>query len=115
MELLEQIVKHKRDEEEVEVNLLTIKDEYAEQQINFLTQMKDNLEASGLLFSWKFDESETIHARHIVTDSGWKILLDRGLDIFQQYDMNDAFAVSNRNQKFRACKAFEVTYVRAKK
>ena len=47
-----------------------------------------------------------------MTDTGWKILLDRGLDIFQQYEMNDAFAVANRMQKFRQCKAFEVTYLR---
>ena len=26
---------------------------------------------------------QDIHARHIVTDHGWKISLDRGLDIFQ--------------------------------
>lgn len=116
MELLEQIVKYKPDDEEVQVNLHTIRDEHnSEQQVNFLTQMKESLEPAGLLFSWKFDESETIHARHIVADNGWKILLDRGLDIFQQYDMNDAFAVANRNQKFRACKAFEVTYVKTKK
>lgn len=116
MELLEQIVKCKPDDEEVQINLHTIRDEHnSEQQANFLTQMKESLEPAGLLFSWKFDESETIHARHIVADNGWKILLDRGLDIFQQYDMNDAFSVANRNQKFRACKAFEVTYVRNKK
>lgn len=116
MELMEQIVKYKPDDEEVQVNLHTIRDEHnSEQQVNFLTQMKESLEPAGLIFSWKFDESETIHARHIVADNGWKILLDRGLDIFQQYDMNDAFAVANRNQKFRACKAFEVTYVKNKK
>lgn len=116
MELLEQIVKWKPDDEEVQINLHTIRDEHnSEQQVNFLTQMKESLEPAGLLFSWKFDENETIHARHIVADNGWKILLDRGLDIFQQYDMNDAFSVANRNQKFRACKAFEVTYVRNKK
>ena len=37
-----------------------------------------------------------IHARHIVTDTGWKISLDRGLDIFQQYSMNDTFSLANR-------------------
>lgn len=116
MELMEQIVKYKPDDEEVQVSLHTIMDEHnSEQQVNFLTQMKESLEPAGLIFTWKFDESETIHARHIVADNGWKILLDRGLDIFQQYDMNDAFAVANRNQKFRACKAFEVTYVKNKK
>ncbi|MFZ4715528.1 MAG: BREX system Lon protease-like protein BrxL [Bacteriovoracaceae bacterium] len=116
MELLEQIAKNKADDEEILVNLNTIRDEQgAEQQVNFLTQMKESLVSAGLLFSWSFDESETIHARHIVADNGWKILLDRGLDIFQQYDMNDAFAVANRNQRFRACKAFEVTYIKTKK
>ncbi len=50
--------------------------------------------------------------RHIVTDQGWKISLDRGLDIFQRYEMNDAFALANRMQRYRACKAFEVTYLR---
>ena len=116
MELLEQIVKHKSEDEEVMVNLTTIKDEHNfEQQAKFLSQMKDSLEPAGLVFTWSFDESETIHARHIVADNGWKILLDRGLDIFQQYDMNDAFAVANRNQRFRACKAFEVTYVKTNK
>jgi ATP-dependent Lon protease len=39
-------------------------------------------------------------------------MLDRGLDIFQQYDMNDAFAFANRLQQFRTCKAFEITFLR---
>lgn len=67
----------------------------------------------GIRFSWQFDNANTIHARHIVTDHGWKILLDRGLDIFQHYEMNDAFAFANRLQQVRACKAFEVTYLSA--
>jgi hypothetical protein len=65
------------------------------------------------LSDWELDGSGTIHARHIATDTGWKILLDRGLDIFQHYDMQDAFALSNRLQKFRRCKAFEVTFVKS--
>jgi ATP-dependent Lon protease len=56
--------------------------------------------------------SGSIHARHIVTDTGWKILLDRGLDIFPYYEMNEAFAFANRIQQFRQCKAFEITYLR---
>jgi predicted ATP-dependent Lon-type protease len=38
----------------------------------------------------------------------------RYLDIFQHYEMNDAFAFSNRLQQFRPCKAFEITYLRDK-
>ena len=69
-------------------------------------------EAIGIHFSWEHDASSTIHARHIVTDHGWKILLDRGLDIFQRYEMNDAFDFANRLQRYRACKGFEVTVLR---
>jgi len=71
-------------------------------------------EGSGVDFTWAFDETGTAHARHIVTDTGWKISLDRGLDIFQQYPMNDAFSLANRLQQQRAAKQFEVTYLRVK-
>ena len=47
---------------------------------------------------WEFDASNPIHARHIVTDHVWRILLDRGLDIFQHQEMSDAFAFANRLQ-----------------
>jgi ATP-dependent Lon protease len=53
-----------------------------------------------------------MHARHIVTDTGWKILLHRGLDIFQLYEMNDTFTFANRLQKYRRGKAFEVTFLK---
>jgi ATP-dependent Lon protease len=45
-------------------------------------------------------------------DSDEALSLDRGLDIFQRYDMNDAFDFANRLQQYRACRAFEVTYLR---
>ena len=50
---------------------------------------------AGIEFTWEFDGTNTIHARHIVTDTNWKISLDRGLDIFQHYEMNNVFSVSN--------------------
>jgi ATP-dependent Lon protease len=50
-----------------------------------------------------------------VTDTGWKIMLDRGLDIFQHYDMNQALSINNRLQQYRSCKAFEITYLREDK
>ena len=34
------------------------------------------------------------------------------LDVFQRYEMNDAFNLNNRLQETRACKAFEVTYLK---
>ena len=113
MELMETIIRIKPVEEEVAVHLITIaNDRDPEQQIEYFTEIQNSVQVAGISFTWEFDTTETIHARHIVTDTGWKISLDRGLDIFQQYAMNDAFSLANKMQKFRSCKGFEVTYIK---
>lgn len=113
MELMETIIKNKPIEDEVAVHLITIvSDRNPKQQIEYFTEIQNSVQAAGIAFTWEFDTTETIHARHIITNTGWKISLDRGLDIFQQYAMNDAFNLSNRMQQFRSCKGFEVTYIR---
>ena len=113
MEFLETVVKHKAPDEEVTVHLVTTEDELkGEQQKENFEKMKESAGAVGVSFTWEFDGTGTIHARHIVTDHGWKISLDRGLDIFQHYGMNDAFTFANRLQQYRPCKAFEVTFIR---
>lgn len=113
MELLETIAKQKADDDEVEVHLITSEDEFkGPQQEEWFGNIEEAMATVGIKFTWKFDDSHTIHARHIVTDHGWKISLDRGLDIFQHYEMNDSFSITNRLQRFRSCKAFEVTYLK---
>ncbi|MCP5335199.1 MAG: BREX system Lon protease-like protein BrxL [Oceanospirillaceae bacterium] len=113
MEFMETIVKVKPAGDEVVVSLVTVEDEFkGDQQREWLDQIQRSMYSVGIKFAYSFDNSGSQHARHIVTDHGWKISLDRGLDIFQQYDMNDAFQLSNRMQKHRACKAFEVTYIK---
>lgn len=113
MELLETVVKFKAPDEEVSVHLVTVEDEFkGEQQKENFEKIQAGAAAAGIDFTWTFDTSGTLHARHIITDHGWKISLDRGLDIFQHYEMNDAFSFANRLQQHRACKAFEVTYIR---
>ncbi|OPY81712.1 MAG: hypothetical protein A4E70_01078 [Syntrophus sp. PtaU1.Bin005] len=113
MEFLETIAKMKQDEEEVTVHLITVEDDFKGlQQLDYFQKMQETCEPVGIHFTWEYNEAATIHARHILTDHGWKILLDRGLDIFQHYDMNDAFAIANRLQKYRPCKAFEVTFLK---
>ena len=114
MEFLETVVKHKALDEEVSVNLVTTEDAFkGEQQKENLEKMKESAGSVGINLSWEFDGTGTIHARHILTDHGWKISMDRGLDIFQHYEMNDTFIFTNRLQQFRPCKAFEVTFIRA--
>ncbi len=113
MEFLETIVKYKSEDDDLAVHLVTLIDEFkSEQQLEHLYQIKDSCLSAGINFTWEFDNSGNIHARHIVLDNGWKILLDRGLDVFQHYEMNDSFIFENRIQKFRLCKAFEVTFIK---
>lgn len=115
MELLETIVKNKAPDEEVSVHLITAEDEFrGDQQNENFEKIQESAHSVGVNFTWEFDDSGTIHARHIVTDHGWKISLDRGLDIFQQYEMNDTFTFANRMQQYRPCKAFEITFIKQK-
>ena len=113
MELLETIIQLKPEDEEVTVRLITSRDTYnPEKQEENLAKIQEVVAPAGVHFSWQFVDTDAIHARHIITDTGWKIALDRGLDIFQPYNMNDALDLANRLQEHRACRAFEVTYIR---
>ena len=116
MELIETALDHKAETEEVWVHLITSEDddrEYSRQE-EYLKQIKDSVDPAGIRFSWEYQDPSAIHARYIVVDTGWKISLDRGLDIFQRYEMNDAFTLTNRRQDQRPVKAFEVTYIQLK-
>jgi ATP-dependent Lon protease len=113
MELLEVVALRKPDGEDVRFRLLTAPDpEDPERQAGYLEQIRDGIAPLGVEFGWEFDGTNTIHARHLVTDTGWKILLDRGLDVFQRADLNSGFSPANRHQRFRQVKGFEVTYLK---
>lgn len=112
MELLEVVALRKPDGEDVQFRLITAPDpDDIERQTGYLEQIRDGIAPLGVEFSWAFDGTSTIHARHLVTDSGWKILLDRGLDVFQRADLNNGFSPASRHQRFRPVKTFEVTYL----
>lgn len=113
MELLEVLVELKEPDEEFDVELITTNDEFdVYKQEEYLKKLEESMLTAGINFIWKYDDKHSIHARHIVTDTGWKISLDRGLDIFQRYDYNDAFSLANKMQQNRSCMAFEVTYIK---
>lgn len=113
MELLETISKVNDPGQEVAVHVLTVEDEFgADKQVENFQKMADACASIGITFTWEFDQSGKKHDRDITTDTGWKIVLSRGLDVFQRYELNDAFSFSNRLQQHRQCKEFNVTYVR---
>jgi len=113
MELLETALTYKPEAEEISVHLITSEDDDREfsRQEEYLQQIKENVGPAGISFSWEYQDPSSIHARFLVLDTGWKISLDRGLDVFQRYEMNDAFTLANRRQDQRAVKAFEVTFI----
>ncbi len=112
-ELIQLVIRIKPVGEEVDVKLVTKRDDSnTSNQEELLSRLQENLEGSGINFVYEYDDSNTLHDRYITTDTGWKIILGRGLDLFQQYDYKDAFSLPNNIQEERLCKAFEVTYIR---
>lgn len=69
------------------------------------------LTAEEALDALKADRTDTLHARSITTDTGWKITLDRGLDIYQRYEISP-FNLAAGVQEERLTKAFEIAYLR---
>ncbi|MFJ5829967.1 BREX system Lon protease-like protein BrxL [Streptomyces sp. NPDC093089] len=113
MELIEGIAVLKDAADEVNVKLITSESNGGEdkvrKQLELLLKVKQGAAAGGVNLDVSF--SNTIHDRSIVTDTGWKIVLGRGLDIFQ-YVTGDAFDLATRLQGYRQVKAFGVTYIR---
>ncbi len=113
MEFLQMILKIRPLGEDIEVRLVTKFDDFNRMEIEErLEQLKGSFDGSGIEFNYEFDQSLSFHARSIETETGWKISLDRGLDIFQPYDFKNPFNLANNIQEERLCKAFEITYLK---
>jgi ATP-dependent Lon protease len=115
MELIEGIARGKDPADEVALRLITVENqdgpERAQRQLEYLLQIKKNAGVLGIVFDVELVEPSAIHDRSITTDTGWKILLGRGLDIFQR--LNDSpFDLATKYQKYREVKGFGITYLR---
>ena len=85
--------------------------ENSSKQEDLLNQVKLAFAGSPVSFSWKMDSNPSFHARSITTDTGWKISIDRGLDIFQKYD-SGTFSLEQALQEARLTRGAEVTYIK---
>jgi len=113
MEFLEMVHELVPEGDQVEVKLVTQSDlEKCVEQDEALRKMAEPFTGSKVSFSLDYDNNNAFHARSITTDTGWKITLDRGLDIFQRHDMSP-FSLAGKVQEERQCKAFEVTYLKS--
>ncbi len=114
MELLQVCMRHMdMGANGARVHLTTCPDEYdvAKQQ-GYLQQVADAYAPFGLEFSWDIDTTGTLHARHLLVDDAWDIVLDRGLDIYQKFDSGNAFSLEAMMPEMRRVRQFEVTYLR---
>ncbi len=80
-------------------------DEKIPEMIDTFDDIKDELQAVGIDFNYFFDAD---HDRNICLDNGWKIVLSRGLDIFERYGR---FSLGSVRQTNRRCREFSVTFV----
>ena len=113
MEFVEMIIQRKPPEDQVSIHLVTGPDDgNVARQRELLDSICDATVGTGVEFTWAFDGSGTAHARYINTDTGWKIVLDRGLDIFQAPIKRDGFSITDRLQEHRAIKGFYATYIK---
>jgi len=96
----------------VELHLVTGSEsdgEEVELSVKF-DELQNSLAASNVKFTYSFDRS--LHDRWIETDTGWRINLGRGLDIFQKPE--GRFTLGFVDQASRRCRATTITFVRQK-
>ena len=100
--------------DEVTVHLITGSDqETLEKQVENLGQVQDSFAGTSTPFTWEIDASPNFHARSITTDHGWKITLDRGLDLFQWFEFSP-FNAAAVMQEARMVKGCEVNYIKTR-
>jgi ATP-dependent Lon protease len=111
MEFAKLVCEMKVEGEEVKLHLVTgNNEEYIEDSKNAFRNMAMSLEPAGVMLTFEFDESG--HDRAIILDNGWKIVLGRGLDIWQK--TGGWFDLAEYAQDKRLCKGCEVSYLEVK-
>lgn len=112
MELVQVIHELTPEGEETKITLVTKSDpDRCVEQDESLQKVQNSCMGSRVSVDIRYETNEDFHARSITTDTGWKISLDRGLDIYQRYEISPfSFAASVQDE--RLTKAFEVTYIK---
>ncbi|CEG97302.1 BREX system Lon protease-like protein BrxL [Propionibacterium freudenreichii] len=115
VELLALIASAKDPADEVTFKLYTTLDDdpnYQQKQLQMLSQIQQEAAQQGLKVDIAKDAGG--HDRWLRTDTGWRINLGRGLDIFQKSD-GGWFDLGTSRQEFRQVRAFGVTYINERK
>ncbi len=110
MELISLIYAKKQIGSTIKLLLVTSNNEDFIQGVKgAFNQITDSLASMDIIFSYEFDEN--IHDRSIQLNNGWKIVLGRGLDIWQK--TGGWYDISEYIQERRLCKACEITFLKS--
>jgi ATP-dependent Lon protease len=109
MEFFETVFRFKSENEEVHIELVTKRDRFdPDEQDGLLNQIKENAGILGIVFTWRYDDA--MENSFLQLDNGWKIILESGLGIFQNFSLSDNLSFIGRIQSIRRCKRFSVSY-----
>lgn len=107
LELIQTIRETSANPEELVIHLSTHNDDDKLQEMrDIFDSIKNELQGYGIEFLYDFQAD---HDRWIDLDNGWRIVLSRGLDIYEKFDR---FSLGNIRQGERRCRAFSVVYKR---
>lgn len=110
MELCRLIAEVKSNDSLVKIHLITNNnEEYIENAKGALSEIIDSVSSLGMDLSYEFND--TLHDRSIELNNGWKIILGRGLDIWQK--TTGRYDIAEYYQEKRLCKEFELTVINA--
>lgn len=105
MELCSLIYKRNMLVDNIKIHLITYyAEDYREEIQKNFTEITESLQELGIEFSYEFREEA--HDRYIQCNNGWRILLGRGLDIWQK--TNGRFDIAEVLQEKRKCKEFDM-------
>lgn len=106
IELLQTIREVSDNPEDLKVHVSTNNDdEHIPDMIDIFDGLQAELQSMGIEFTYDF---EADHDRYIILDNGWKILLSRGLDIYEKYER---YSMAAARLSDRTCREFNITYI----
>lgn len=95
----------------IKLHLTTSAEDPYQEQVNSqkFDELAQSLVNEGIEFTYEFNDK--IHRRGIELDNGWKIIIDRGLDIFQKPESK--YELSEVDQTKKKCRETEIVYLKS--
>ena len=108
MELCSLIYQRNSEAEKITLKLITWNDkDFMESATESFNEIKDSLAEINIDFEVEF--KETAHDRFITCYNGWRIILGRGLDIWQK--SNGRYDIAELLQEKRKCREFDLVVI----